>query len=481
LFVSLALIIGFPVALTVVIGPVLGDVKEHHHRIRRSLLGATLLVAIGVSLFITVRLFSATSSLSSAQLTQFGTTEIGRVSAVQVLLAVGLLVVAGLPYTGRICVSDRRWLAAFPFGGISLGLSLSWISHSAATITGMTGVLTDWTHLLGAAAWVGGLAALVLVVPSLIARSDEAVSPTVARLIRRFSVVALAGVGLSAATGLLIASWHVPTAESLAETRYGTLLTAKVVFVTVAIGFGAVNRFAIHPVLSGEQAHERFGAIPGTLLLSLPGRETLVKWFLWSVRIELTILLVALALTGVLTAIPTAADAGQASHANHDEPVPLTAFGEAGDTELRVEIIPVRVGLNVVDVRFLENDTLVEADEDVNLLLRHPETNTELPQTTLNNGDSGRYSSVVAFPTDGHWEIRVSTWIDGRFVADRFSVNIAPASAAEGAGHGNHAEQSGATDGQFSQLFRLGALAIAIVSILSVGTEVRALRRSYSQ
>jgi copper transport protein len=98
LFVSLALIIGFPVALAVVIGPVLGDLKEHHHRIRRFLLGASLLVAIGVALFITVRLFSATSSLSSAQLAQFGTTEIGRISAVQVLLAVGLLVVAALLY-----------------------------------------------------------------------------------------------------------------------------------------------------------------------------------------------------------------------------------------------------------------------------------------------------------------------------------------------------------------------------------------------
>jgi copper transport protein len=342
----------------------------------------------------------------------------------------------------------------------------------------MMGVLTDWAHLLGAATWVGGLVALVLVVPSLISRSDEAVSPAVARLIRRFSVVALAGVGLSVATGLLIASWHVPTVESLAETRYGTLLTAKVVFVTVAIGFGAVNRFAIHPVLSDEQAHERFGAILGTLLLSLPNRETLVKWFLWSVRIELTILLVALALTGVLTAIPTAADASQASHASHDEPVPLTAFAEAGDTELRVEIVPVRVGLNVVDVRFLENGTLVEADEDVNLLLRHPETNTELPQTTLNKSDGDRYSSVVAFPTDGHWEIRVSTWLNGRFVADRFSVNIAPASSADATGHNNHIEQSGTGGERLPQLLRFGSLGIAVVVTLMVAYEAQAFRHS---
>jgi copper transport protein len=480
LFVSLGLVIGLPVTLAFVVDPALRDVDGQTHRIRRLLLGASILVAIGVTMFVTVRMLSALPSLSGDQLAQFGRTEVGRVSAVQMLLAVGLLAISALPFTGRVRVSDRRWLGALVLGGAALGLTLSWISHSAAVIDGMTGVLIDWTHLLGAAAWIGGLAALVLVLPTLGARTETAVSPVVARLIRRFSVVALAGVGLSAATGLLIASWHVPTAESLVGTRYGTLLTAKVVLVAVAVGLGAVNRFAIHPILSEEPDRNMVGAVPGALLLTLPDRETLVKWFLWSVRIELALLLVVLALTGVLTSIPTAADASQTSHASHDEPVPLTVFGEAGNTELRVEIIPVRVGLNVVDVHFLENGTSVQADEEVALLLRHPETNTELPQTTLEPSDGGRYSAVVAFPTGGQWEVRVSTWIDGQFAADRFTVNVPPASTGDG-GHGDHGEQTGSPDGQFPSLLRFGALGIAIASVLVVAYEGWRLRRSRNE
>ncbi len=97
--------------------------------------------------------------------------------------------------------------------------------------------LADVAHLAGAAVWLGGLLALVYVVPQ--ATGDE---PTRIAAARRFSTVALGAVLVIGATGIARSLTELSALHQLWSTSYGRALLAKTVLFVPLVGLGWLNR-----------------------------------------------------------------------------------------------------------------------------------------------------------------------------------------------------------------------------------------------
>ena len=160
-----------------------------------------------------------------------------RTVAVRVLASAGLVV--GALRLRRGTGRGRGWLALC---GVALVLaaSASWTSHAAARL-GSRGLLLalDGVHQLAAAAWVGGLAHLVV---TGLGRSER-LWP--ALLLRRFSALALTAVGILVAGGLALTLAFVGGVLPLLGTAYGMMVLTKVAILAALLLLGALNFVAV--------------------------------------------------------------------------------------------------------------------------------------------------------------------------------------------------------------------------------------------
>ena len=163
-----------------------------------------------------------------------------RVPAVVLALAGGALVVTTL--AGHAWTAPNRWVA----------------------------VMSDVVHLGATSVWIGGLVALLAVLP-LLGRPDRV------GLATRFSALALVAAVLVAASGTVSGWQQVRTLDGLTSTTYGRLLLAKVAGFAVLVVLGWLNRARLVPLV-----------------------ERTVGPLRRSLRIELVVAAIVLALTAAL-------------------------------------------------------------------------------------------------------------------------------------------------------------------------------------
>lgn len=205
-------------------------------------------------------------------------------------------------------VSRRCWLGAVFVGALAMLLAFCWTRFSMAVEVPAVAIVTKVGHMTGAALWVGGLAVLAAL-PAFLPRDSDADTASFAlAVVRRFSIIAVAGVTVSFATGVVIAAWHVPTLTALTTTPYGLLLSVKVVLVSLAAAIGGFNRFVLHERIALSMNGGGDAAIlPGLLTVIEPriDPKDAVSVLTRSVRIELVVLLVAIVLSVLLTTAVT--------------------------------------------------------------------------------------------------------------------------------------------------------------------------------
>jgi copper transport protein len=97
-------------------------------------------------------------------------------------------------------------------------------------------VVVDVFHLAAAAVWTGGLVQLVF-----------ALREGTPRLMRRFSTLALVGVGVLSATGVIRAIGELRSVSQLWTTGYGRLLLVKTGLLAVLVCLGWLNRYRLVP------------------------------------------------------------------------------------------------------------------------------------------------------------------------------------------------------------------------------------------
>lgn len=203
-------------------------------------------------------------------------TDFGRVWVVRILLATALTAVAAVAVA-------RPAMRLRPAGLLLASALLATIALTghAQIEEGAAGLLhraADAAHLLAAAAWIGVLPPLLLLLRKtapgrVVARPDAA-----ARRLRSFHAVGVAAVLVLAATGAINGWFLVGSVDRLATTPYGRLLLLKLALFAGMIALAADNRLRLLPALSRSLArgaaseralHRLRGHIRGELILAL--------------------------------------------------------------------------------------------------------------------------------------------------------------------------------------------------------------------
>jgi len=232
----------------------------------------------------------------------------GTVAGLRVLVALVLLVAVA----GPVLLQKVPWLAAV---GILATLTLPSVGgHASTSSAPVLAVAVDALHVLAAAAWVGGLAVLVLT------WKDDG-PPSVADRARAYSRMALVAAPLTVVTGLVRGWWITQSWQALTQTAGGKLLVAKVMGVVVMIAIGWFHRSWL-----ADRARSLAGLIT-------------------SLRTELVVGVAVLAVTAVLV--------------DTRPPVeslvrPFEGVATAGSTKIRIDVTPAAAGPNEVHLYFLD-------------------------------------------------------------------------------------------------------------------------------
>ncbi|MBS1889281.1 MAG: copper resistance protein CopC/CopD [Actinobacteria bacterium] len=242
-------------------------------------------------------------------------------------------------------------------------------------------------HVAAMAIWLGGLAAMLLVLPAAtrsVAAADRA--RLLAGPLARFSTLALAMVTLILATGLIQAYVYVRHPGDLFSTGYGRAVLAKFLLLLGVIGVAAYNRRASVPRL--EAIAER-GAPPG-----LPG--VLLRRAL---RAEVALLAVVIGVTAALasSAPPISAASG-----------PFSTSTAMGPTTLGLDVDPARVGANQIHLYFFDAKTGAPYRRGKELTLTATLPAKEIGPVPLTAQPAGPGHYIVAdaqLNAPGEWEI----------------------------------------------------------------------------
>src|ERR1700704_4258675 len=184
-------------------------------------------------------------------LTVLNETQFGLVSKIRFVLAI--ILAACLAYD-RLAL--LRWLAL----GSALGFiaAIAWTGHAGSTLgeMGNLHLTADALHLFAAAAWIGGLVSLALLLSA--ARRHQAFAwASLARdAAQRFSTVGIVSVATLLVTGIVSAWILVGSFQALLVTEYGLLLMLKIVVFAIMLVFAAVNRLWLTPQLAFTSGNE---------------------------------------------------------------------------------------------------------------------------------------------------------------------------------------------------------------------------------
>ncbi len=271
---------------------------------------------------------------------------------------------------------------------------LAWTGHAIGG-QGVEGVLhpaADVLHLIAAAAWVGGLAPLVLL---LAMTGTDAAALAVARTAtRRFSNLGLASVAALLLSGLVNSWYLVGSIEALSTTDYGRLLSIKVVLLLVMVGIAAVNWSRLTPNLVQD----------ADMAVAQRARRRLRR----NAAIEAAL---GSAIIGIVAVLGTLPPASHASLHAHYGAVPADAtfqhiHGEDGMADVTIE--PGRVGTARATIQLWDDDFAPFAAREVTVTLTAPAPGSKpTTRAALLNSDGAWVVDGVALTEPGDWTVTV--------------------------------------------------------------------------
>jgi len=291
-----------------------------------------------------------------------------------------------------------RWVV---FGAmLLLLLVVSLGSHAAADQSPLLPTLGDWLHLSAASVWVGGLTHFTLGLWASRNAKDADGRPLAsrlaARLLPRFSLLALVSVDVIVLTGLYQATLRLGSWDLLFNTLYGKTLIVKILVAMPMVGMGAVNLLWTTPRM--KRAALAAADAP------------VVPFFRRFVTTEVALGAVVLLTVGVLTDLPPANNTAQATNVN--------ASATVDDLNLVVTIEPGKVGLNTFTLQVTSNGQPVVGAKEVALRFTPTIASLAPSQAELKDMGNGKYSIRGAyFSLPDNWQVQAVVRRDGKFDA----------------------------------------------------------------
>ena len=162
------------------------------------------------------------------------------------LMAMAAMAIAGFTWR-RPSMTIARVLTMLAMAGV--GLSLATSGHAATASPAWLTLPSLFVHGVAVAFWAGALAPIA----AMARRRDD----TLPRVLHRFSAVAVPLVGLLVLTGLVLAIVQLESLRALIDTKYGIILSIKLVLVTFLLTLAALNRFLVTPMVASDYKDTR--------------------------------------------------------------------------------------------------------------------------------------------------------------------------------------------------------------------------------
>ena len=239
------------------------------------------------------------------------------------------------PPGGRCSACDHRsgsgcW--RWPWPGCAWRSALS--GHARTDPFPVLGVPSLAVHLFAVGVWVGGLAALVFLGGRAWRAVDSEGRPGLLRqVVTRFSKLAIVGVILVVATGMVNSVASLASVSDLWDVAYGRVLTAKIVLLMVALVIAARHLWVVPARLGGGDGD---------------GAKAAVGGFQRSSVAELAVLGVALALAAALVTLVPGRTLAEAAKG------PVNQDRRIGDLTVQLFVDPTAVGPNQVHLTFID-------------------------------------------------------------------------------------------------------------------------------
>ena len=177
-----------------------------------------------------------------------GESGFGRVWTIHMGLVIALCILCGLQRWGR---PPSAILMSALSGACLASLALTGHTQEQEGLSFAVRVTADGAHLLAAGAWLGGLVALLAVLPSRAAFGDRSESD-LGHVLMRFSGMGYGAVAILVGTGL-VNTWYLMPAL-IVTSLYSQLLIIKLALFALMLLLAALNRFWLVPAIAGSDA-----------------------------------------------------------------------------------------------------------------------------------------------------------------------------------------------------------------------------------
>jgi copper transport protein len=292
--------------------------------------------------------------------------------------------------TRRAACLDGRALAALALPAAFLAVTPALGGHATTQHPVALLAPLDVIHVVAMSAWVGGLIALVVAVPTATRALDLADRTALLSItLSRFGAVALTSVAVLVASGTAQSIVHLRSFGDLLHTAFGRAVLIKIIIVIALVGLGALNRRRSLPRLRAAAAA---GATPGAVGRVL--RTTL--------RAEVALVTVVLGVTAALVSYPppSALSAG-----------PFSKNARTGPLEIELTVDPARTGANAVHVYLFRaaDGAPFAATKELTVEARLPSKSIGPLTATVHRAGPGHYvADALTLAPAGKWRVTVT-------------------------------------------------------------------------
>ncbi|MGH2787054.1 MAG: copper resistance CopC/CopD family protein [Actinomycetota bacterium] len=284
---------------------------------RLAVAGAGVAAAGGI-IFAEAQRRAADTGFSDLLATDVGRALIYRGGLIAICLAAGIAAM-------RSSRAVTLWAAA---GSAALAMLVHVESGHASAAESWTWLIigSQWIHFLAVGIWIGGLAALLLVIRGL--EGDGR-----GRAVKRFSTMAGFMLAAVVTTGIVRAVTEIPSWSDLFSSAYGRTVLAKITLALGLAGLGAINRYRNVP--------RSASSVTGLRRIS---------------RLELGVASGILIVAAVLASISPPAE-GELRRAPPAERIAVTGSDFGTSVRVRLEVLPGFPGSNQFSMRVADYDT----------------------------------------------------------------------------------------------------------------------------
>jgi putative copper resistance protein D len=286
------------------------------------------------------------------------------------------------------------WLdftAAFVAAAFAGGVA--WGGHAAGGI-GAEAIVhpaADVLHLVAAAAWVGALAPLAILL-AITAREPNALE--LARVATvRFSMLGMAAVSALLATGLINTWYLVGSTAALFGTYYGNLLLFKLALFLFMVTIAAFNWSRLTPAIVQTDS----------ITAAQVARRRLCR----SAAIEVAAGAIIIAIVAVLGTKPPASHADRHSTSGA---IPADATFQhlhTGEGMADVMIEPGRIGTARATIRLWNDDLEILPARSLTLTLTAPAGSKPVTRNAVQRPDAAWIVDGIQLPEAGNWNVEV--------------------------------------------------------------------------